>query len=58
MLGTKKQTQKTCLYCHQPLIESDTSVYPFYCSQRCRRETGKALKAYFEELGGDLGTGS
>ena len=51
-------TEKTCIYCHQPLIESDTAVYPFYCSQDCRHETGIALKDYFEDLGSDLGTGS
>ena len=48
---------KTCLYCHQPLIESDTSIYPFYCSIPCQKETGDALKRYFDELGTDLGTG-
>lgn len=48
---------KTCIYCHQPLIESDTSIYPFYCSNKCMNETGKSLKEYFDDLGSDLGTG-
>jgi len=48
---------KTCIYCHQPLIESDSSIFPFYCSTQCRVETGIALKDYFDDLGSDLGTG-
>jgi len=58
MKNTNVLIESTCIYCHQPLIESDTSVYPFYCSDPCRVETGHALKEYFDSLGSDLGTGS
>jgi len=47
----------TCIYCHQPLIESTDPIYPFYCSEKCRMKTGVALKEYFDQLGSDLGTG-
>ncbi len=54
---TATKTQLKCIYCHTPLIESDSSIHPFYCSPPCRTETSKALRAYFDELGSDLGTG-
>jgi len=54
----KVTTLNKCIYCHMPLIESTTPQYPFYCSTKCKTETGKALKEYFDELGSDLGTGS
>jgi len=56
-MNTKTNKIAKCIYCHTPLIESDSSKQSFYCSDFCKHETGLALKEFFEELGSDLGTG-